>query len=109
MNASGAFLAAVLMSELMQLGTWKMGNPDTPWHQWFSWGVPHFLSNAGIVAAVFFMWQDQVLDDVLAWCLSWIGYHPQFQIDQLLAYNVVTGFVLGLATDFFADKFGYAA
>jgi hypothetical protein len=109
MTPALAFLLAVLISEGMQLGTWKLGNPDKPWGKWFSWGIPHFLSNLGIVVAVFLAWQGQVLDDALAWCLSWVGYDAKFQWDQLLIYNVVTGFVLGLATDFFADKFGYAA
>ena len=108
MNPISAFFIAVLFSEMSQLGTWKLGNPTKQWREWFRWGIPHFLSNFIIVMGVYLAWQAQVLDEMLAWCLTWFGYKRQFGWDELLNYNVVTGFILGGGTDFFADKFGYA-
>lgn len=102
------FALAVLVSETMALGTWRLGNHDKPWGAWFKWGVPHFLSNLGIVMVVAFLWYDQHLDDCMAWGLSWVGASTAMQWDKLLPYNVTTGFILGIAADMSGDKIGYA-
>lgn len=100
------FWLCVLLSEAMQLGTWKKGNPEKPWGQWFHWGVPHFLSNLGVVLITYLFWDAQILDDVIAWALSWVGLEASMQWDKLLPYNVVTGAVLGIGADMFGDKLG---
>lgn len=102
------FALGVLISEVMQLATWRLGNTDKPWSAWFKWGVPHFLSSLGIVMGIAFLWKDALLDDVLAWGLSFVGAEAAMQWDRLMPYNVTTGFILGLGGDMFADKAGYA-
>jgi hypothetical protein len=101
-----AFWLCVLFSELSQWCIWKKGNPTKRWRDWLASGVPHFGANIGTVIITYFLWDAQLLDDVLAWCLSWVGLDSKLQWDKLLPYNVVVGAILGYAIDKLGDQVG---
>ena len=102
-----AFWTLVLFSELSQWAIWKANNSQKRWRDWS--GRLHLMSNFGVVLLVNLLWDAQLLDDLIAGALSYVGIAATMQWDKLLPLNVSCGAILGYATDKFGDQLSRAA
>ena len=94
-------VAAYILGELLQWAAWMKGHPAEPRSNYLRVGVPHWLTNIGVVVVVAVAW----MSGMLAKGLEFMGAS---MLTQFVSETEAFGFMLILFADLYGDRLAYA-